>query len=116
MVNISMRGSARAACTATTSTASCCGSAPSAAWRRSTHGTPYVPSPLLIGDRLYFTYLNNPVLTCLDTKTGEPVIDRERLPELSSLYASPAGAKDRLYLVDRDGTTLVIKRSDKLEV
>jgi outer membrane protein assembly factor BamB len=83
---------------------------------RSTRGTPYVPSPLLVGERLYFTYLNNPVLTCLDTKTGEPLIDRVRLPELSSLYASPAGAKDRLYLVDRDGTTLVIKRSDKLEV
>jgi outer membrane protein assembly factor BamB len=83
---------------------------------RSTRGTPYVPSPLLVGDRLYFTYLNNPVLTCLDTKTGEPLIDRERLPGLSGFYASPAGAKDRLYLVDRDGTTLVIRRADKLEV
>src|SRR5262249_33832942 len=80
------------------------------------HGTPYVPSPLLVGDRLYFTSLNDPRWTCLDIKTSEAVIDRERLPELSSLYASPAGAKDRLYVVDRDGTTLVIKRSDKLEV
>jgi len=84
-------------------------------WRYK-RGTPYVPSPLLVGDRLYFTYLNNPVLTCLDTKRGKPTIDRERLPGLSSLYASPAGAKDRLYIVDRDGTTLVLKRSDKLEV
>src|SRR5205823_4775627 len=29
-------------------------------------GTPYVPSPLLLGDRLYFTQANNGSLTCLD--------------------------------------------------
>ena len=30
------------------------------AWRYS-KGTPYVPSPLLIGDRLYFTQANNAI-------------------------------------------------------
>ncbi len=84
-------------------------------WRYD-RGTPYVPSPLLAGDRLYFTALNNALLTCLDAKTGKPLIDRERLPGQTSFYASPVGAKDRLYLVDRDGTTLVIKRGDQLEV
>jgi outer membrane protein assembly factor BamB len=79
-------------------------------------GTPYVPSPLLVGDRLYFTQGNNAILTCLNTRTGKPVIDRKRLPGLGSLYASPVAAGDRIYFVDRDGTTLVIKRSDKLEV
>jgi outer membrane protein assembly factor BamB len=84
-------------------------------WSHS-RGTPYVPSPLLYGDRLYFTQSNNALLTCLDAKTGKPLIDRERLPGLTSLYASPAGAADRIYLVGRDGTTLVLKRGDKLEV
>jgi outer membrane protein assembly factor BamB len=79
-------------------------------------GTPYVPSPLLAGDRLYFTQANNALLTCLDTKTGKPVIDRERLTGLDSLYASPVGAAGRIYLVGRDGTTLVLKQGDKLEV
>jgi outer membrane protein assembly factor BamB len=78
--------------------------------------TPYVPSPLLAGDRLYFTQLNDPLLTSLDTKTGKPVIDRARLPDLSTLYASPAGAADRIYIVDREGTTLVLKRGDQVEV
>ena len=79
-------------------------------------GTPYVPSPLLAGDRLYFTQRNEPFLTCLDIKTGKPVIDRQRLKGLSSLYASPAGARDRIYITGRDGTTLVIKRADRLEI
>ena len=79
-------------------------------------GTPYVPSPLLYGDRLYFTQALNPILTCLDAKTGEPKIDRERLQGATGFYASPAGAADRIYFVSRDGTTLVLKRSDKLEV
>jgi outer membrane protein assembly factor BamB len=79
-------------------------------------GAPYVPSPLLLGDRLYFTQLNNSVLTCLDSATGKPVIDRQRLPGLGDLYASPVAAKDRIYFTDRDGTTLVLRKGDKLEV
>jgi hypothetical protein len=33
-----------------------------------------------------------------------------------SFYASPVAAAGRVYLVDRDGTTLVLKAGDKLEV
>jgi outer membrane protein assembly factor BamB len=79
-------------------------------------GTPYVPSPLLIRDRLYFTQGNNALLTCLDTSTGKPVMDRERLPGLSGIYASPVAAAGRIYLTGRDGTVLVIKQADKLEI
>jgi outer membrane protein assembly factor BamB len=78
--------------------------------------TPYVPSPLLADDRLYFTQGNNPLLTCLDAKTGAALLDRARLPGLASLYASPVAAADHMYVVGRDGTTLVLKRSPTLEV
>ncbi len=84
-------------------------------WRHDL-GTPYVPSPLLVGDRLYFTQANVNLLTVLDTKTGKPVIDRARLPNVSGVYASPVAAAGRVYLTDRDGTTLVLKQGDKLEV
>jgi outer membrane protein assembly factor BamB len=79
-------------------------------------GTPYVPSPLLVADRIYFTQANNALLTILDLKTGQPLVDRERLPGLDSLYASPITAAGRIYLVDRDGTTLVLRQADKVEV
>lgn len=83
---------------------------------KTARGTPYVPSPLLAGDRLYFTALNSAALTILNAKTGETVLGGERLPGLGTLYASPVCAGDRIYLPDRDGTTLVFKKSDKLEV
>jgi outer membrane protein assembly factor BamB len=79
-------------------------------------GTPYVPSPLLLDNRLYFTKGNEALLTILDAKSGKPVLDRTRLPSVKSFYASPASAAGRVYLVDRDGTTLVLKQGDKLEV
>ena len=79
-------------------------------------GTPYVPSPLLYGDRLYFTQANSGVLTCLDVQTGKPVIDRQRLPGVDTLYASPVGAAGRIYFTGRDGTTVVLKQGDKVEV
>lgn len=84
-------------------------------WRYA-QGTPYVPSPLLLGDRLYFTQANKAVLTSLDVKTGKPVLDRVRLPGLGDLYASPVAAAGRIYLVDRDGTTLVLRQGDQLDV
>jgi outer membrane protein assembly factor BamB len=84
-------------------------------WRYE-RGTPYVPSPLLAGGRLYFTQANDGILTSLDIKTGKPILDRVRLPGVSSFYASPLGAAGRVYLVDRAGTTLVLKQGDKLEV
>ncbi len=79
-------------------------------------GTPYCPSPLLAGDRLYFTQANNAIYTVLNTKTGEPVIDRKRLDNVDSFYASPIAAAGRIYLVDRSGTTLVLRQADQLEV
>jgi outer membrane protein assembly factor BamB len=85
------------------------------AWKHE-HGTPYVPSPVLSNGRLYFTFTNTNQLTCLDAKTGKVLIDRERLQGLTTLYASPTAAKDRIYFVDRDGNGLVIKHGDKIEV
>jgi outer membrane protein assembly factor BamB len=70
-------------------------------------GTPYVPSPLLLGDRLIFTQGNNALLTILDRKNGQALLDREHLPDQQSFYASPVAAAGRIYLVDREGTTLV---------
>jgi outer membrane protein assembly factor BamB len=79
-------------------------------------GTPYVPSPLLYNDRLYLFAGNNAMLSCFDGKSGRALIDAERIEALSGVYASPVGADGRVYLVGRNGTTVVLKSSDKLEV
>ena len=77
--------------------------------------TPYVPSPLLYGDKLYFFAGNNGTLSCFDTRAGKALIDAERIDGLQGVYASPIGASGRVYLTGRNGVTVVLKQSDKLE-
>ena len=79
-------------------------------------GTPYIPSPLLYGDMLYFNQSNHAILTCLNAKTGDTMLDRTRLSGISRIYASPVGANQRIYITGRNGTTLVLQRSKDLQV
>ena len=79
-------------------------------------GTPYVPSPLLYQGRLYFFSSNTGILSAFDAKTGKPLIDGARIEGLQGVYASPIGAAGRIYLVGRNGTTVVIKAADTLEI
>ena len=79
-------------------------------------GTPYVPSPILYDGLLYFTQSNQALLSCVNAKSGKTYIDRTRLKGLTNIYASPVGADDRIYLNDRSGVTLVLKRSRELNV
>ena len=64
-------------------------------------GTPYVPSPLLYGDVLYFFQKNDGILSCHDAKTGKPHYTRQRLEELSGIYPSPVGADGRVVRYPR---------------
>ena len=79
-------------------------------------GTPYVPSPLLLGGRLWFTQSNRAILTVLEAKTGREVLARTRVPGLSDIYASPVAAAGRVYLTGRDGTTVVLDAADPADV
>ena len=78
--------------------------------------TPYVPSPLLYDDTLYFLKLNRGVLSAFNASTGEVYYGPERLEGISDVYASPVGAGGHIYIADRDGVTLVIKHGSTLEV
>lgn len=77
--------------------------------------TPYVPSPLLYGDKLYFYSGNNAILSCFNAKTGTALFTEQRLEGPSGIYASPVGASGRVYLAGRNGTSVVLKQSDKFE-
>jgi outer membrane protein assembly factor BamB len=64
-------------------------------------GTPYVSSPLVMGDRLYYTKDRSGIMSCVDAKTGDLIIDQKRLPEsLKDIYASPVGASDIQVLAE----------------
>lgn len=81
-------------------------------WRRS-RGTPYVPSPLLYGESLYFLTHYQGILTRVNGPTGADDPGPIRLGGMSEIYASPVGAADRVYVTDRNGTTLVISHSSQ---
>lgn len=78
--------------------------------------TPYVPSPLLHDDILYFTKGNQGMLSAYDARTGRLHYGPERLPGIRSLYASPVAAGGRIYVPSRDGTTAVIAAGPAFEV
>ncbi|HLX63143.1 MAG TPA: PQQ-binding-like beta-propeller repeat protein [Planctomycetota bacterium] len=85
------------------------------AWSRS-HDTPYVPSPLLYDDKLYFLKHYQAVLFCITAKTGEPVYGPVRLPGLYDIYASPVAAAGRIYITSREGKTVVLKHGPEPEI
>jgi outer membrane protein assembly factor BamB len=85
------------------------------AWTRD-RDTPYVPSPLLYGQALCFLKHYQGLLTCVEAGTGATLFGPERLPGIENVYASPVGAADRIYVVDRAGSAAVLGRSKRLEV
>jgi hypothetical protein len=52
----------------------------------------------------------------VDSRTGQTLLKRSRIPGLANIYSSPVGADGRVYFTGRNGTTVVLKRSNKLEV
>ncbi|HZZ27074.1 MAG TPA: PQQ-binding-like beta-propeller repeat protein [Pirellulales bacterium] len=70
--------------------------------------SPYIASPLLCDNLLYFTKAENAILYCLDADTGAVVYGDRRLPDLGTIYSSPVGAAGKIYLTGREGTTLVL--------
>lgn len=78
-------------------------------WRLS-RMTPYVSSPLLYGDTLYFLRHNQNIISRLDPRTGKARGEPLRLDGIRDfIFASPVAAAERIYVVARDGTTVVLR-------
>jgi len=84
-------------------------------WSRD-EATPYCPSPLLMDGLLYFNQSNRAILSIVAAASGESVLGQTRMPGLQNIYASPLGAAGRVYFVGRDGTTLVIRAGQTMDV
>ena len=79
--------------------------------------TPYVPSPLLYDNILYFLKTNNGLLSAFDAATGKPHYQVQRIAKaLGEVFSSPVGADGRVYITSRDGVTTVIKHGPTYEV
>lgn len=71
---------------------------------------PYVPSPLVVGDRL-ITVLDNGTVFCRDAKTGEELW-KGRLS--GNFFASPVFAGGHVYAVNEVGVVYVFDVGEKL--
>lgn len=80
------------------------------AWTIS-RGAPNTPSPLLVGDELYFVS-DGGVASCVDARTGEQHWN-ERLG--GDFSASPLHANGLIYFTNERGRTFVVKASTQFE-
>ncbi len=81
-----------------------------------TRNTPYVPSPLLTDNLLYVISGNDAIISCFDTGSGQAYFEHERLEGIHGVYASPVSARDRVYILGREGACVVLKKGPKPEV
>jgi outer membrane protein assembly factor BamB len=84
------------------------------AWCNRT-AAPYNPTTLLYNKALY-VLLDNGRLSAYDPQTGKPLYEREKLPPGANFTASPWACNDRVFCLNEDGTTFVVKAGDKFEL
>ena len=82
-------------------------------WTRD-RDTPYVSTPLLYRGQLYFFKHVQSFLTSVDATTGRALFT-ERVG-LGNVFASPAAAAGRIYLLGREGKALVLEPGPTLKV
>jgi outer membrane protein assembly factor BamB len=88
---------------------------PAVAWTLD-RDTPYVPSPLLYDGILYVLKTNNGLLSAFDARSGKPHYQTQRIAAVPNVFASPVAAAGKIFIVGREGTTVVIKPGPTLQV
>tara|TARA_A100001037_G_C15116839_1_gene621827 strand:- start:234 stop:1523 length:1290 start_codon:yes stop_codon:yes gene_type:complete len=85
---------------------------PDIAWSYN-RGVSTQPSPLLIGNELYFVTESGGLVTCLDARTG----GQHWVERIGGNYsASPTHAKGRIYFHSREGVTTVLQAGRQFKV
>ena len=82
-------------------------------WREKS-SIPEVPSPLFYQNRVYLVR-NGGIVSCLDATSGKFVY-RARLGAPGPYYSSPIEAGDRLIAASGEGTVVVFRAGDSLDV
>jgi len=78
-------------------------------------GAPYIPSTIVVGERLY-SLLDNGVLACYDAETGATIYDKKRVRAGSGYSASPWSYGNKLFFLDEDGMTTVVPAGEEFAV
>jgi outer membrane protein assembly factor BamB len=84
------------------------------AWCQPT-SAPYNPTTLVYDNILYALY-DGGLLSAFDAQTGVEFYHRERLPEGLHFTAAPWACNGRIYCLNEDGVTFVIRAGKKFEL
>jgi outer membrane protein assembly factor BamB len=86
----------------------------SIAWCRE-RSAPYNPSTLVYDDRMYVLY-DRGLLSCFDPQDGSEVYGPERLPNGRAFTASPWAYRNRVFCLNENGVTFVLRSGDRFEL
>ena len=84
------------------------------AWSNPT-AAPYNPTTLVYQGRLYVLY-DRGLLSVFDSRTGKPLFEQQRLPDGKHFTASPWAHNGRVFCLNEDGVTFVVRAGDKFEL
>lgn len=76
---------------------------------------PYNPSTLVHDGRLYVLY-DRGIVSCYNAATGEEIYRMKRLQDGRAFTSSPWAVGDRIYCLNEDGVTFVVKAGDEFEL
>jgi outer membrane protein assembly factor BamB len=80
-----------------------------------TRGLAEMASPLFYRGRVYIIR-DGGLLTIFEPKSGQRVVDRERIGASGQYVASPVAANGLVYFVNESGTVTVLRAGDKVDV
>jgi outer membrane protein assembly factor BamB len=84
-------------------------------WSQKAAG-PYHPTPVYHQGYVY-VLLDKGFLSCYDARTGKEVYNRQRIdPNSDKFTSSPWAADGKIYCLDEDGATYVIRGGEKFEL
>ncbi len=84
------------------------------AWRQPV-AAPYQPTPVLYQDRIY-VLLDSGVMACYDAASGSEIFGKTRVPNGRMFTASPWAFDGKVFCLNEDGVTFVVRASDKFEL
>jgi outer membrane protein assembly factor BamB len=76
---------------------------------------PYNPTTLVYDGRLYVLH-DFGLLSAFNARTGELLYDRQKLPGGMHFTASPWAANGRVFCLNEDGVTFVVRAGDRFEL
>ena len=76
---------------------------------------PYNPSTLIVNDRLYVLY-DRGLLSCFQANDGQEIFSSQRLPNGRAFTSSPWAYAGKVFCLNEDGVTFVLKAGDQFEV